>query len=505
MAAAETDAGYLVLGSTPDPALAARYGASLGATWALTGLLHEDRAGERRIEATLVDAATAGVLGTLDQAVPAGGLAEVEPLLARWLTARLGVQPLVDLDTPVSNEPAYAALLEGLDEEVNATLLRPTDAGRAAEAERRAVAQHLAALAADPDCAPAEERLLALAAASLEEGGDLGRGIATLEQVTEIRPRSWRAQYLLGELRRQRGDAAGAIVALEHADALKALPDADALRLALLYRDQAAPNVAAARLRRIGPDSEHYADARAALGDIAAGRGDLAGAVARYREAIAGGAPPVARLDLARLLVAAGDRAEAAVELDALLDTERTGELAAQARRLLLGLRQPDLERRLEAAGTTALAGPDTALAAAADELAAIIAVAPELWEAQLGAGLAARRRGDAQGAERHFRRALELWPDQPDALHELGVALLMTDRTNEAVAALEAAAALRPDDAAYLADAGFAHLRAGDLRAARERLILASERDRSDPITQAYLDELGRAEAAASAGTSSR
>jgi Flp pilus assembly protein TadD len=89
----------------------------------------------------------------------------------------------------------------------------------------------------------------------------------------------------------------------------------------------------------------------------------------------------------------------------------------------------------------------------------------------------------------------LELWPDQPDALHELGVALLMAERTGDALRMLEAAARLRPEDAGYLADAGFAQLRAGNLPAARERLALASELDADDPITQAYLQELARVE----------
>ena len=76
-----------------------------------------------------------------------------------------------------------------------------------------------------------------------------------------------------------------------------------------------------------------------------------------------------------------------------------------------------------------------------------------------------------------------------------LGVALLMAERTGDAVPVLDAAARLRPNDAGYLADAGFAQLRAGNLNAARERLALASELDADDPITQAYLQELARVE----------
>jgi len=174
------------------------------------------------------------------------------------------------------------------------------------------------------------------------------------------------------------------------------------------------------------------------------------------------------------------------------------GETAAQARRLHLGLRRRDLEERLERAGNAAVAGAGDALDGAQADLKDVLAAAPDLWEAHFAIGLIARRRGDAAGAERAFRRVLELSPEQPDALHELGVALLMAERTGDAVPVLDAAARLRPNDAGYLADAGFAQLRAGNVNAARERLALASELDADDPITQAYLQELARVEQAA-------
>ncbi|MDP9245151.1 MAG: hypothetical protein M3O64_00725, partial [Chloroflexota bacterium] len=75
--------------------------------------------------------------------------------------------------------------------------------------------------------------------------------------------------------------------------------------------------------------------------------------------------------------------------------------------------------------------------------------------------------------------------------------ALLMADRTADALPMLDAAARLRPDDAGYLADAGFGQLRAGNVEAARERLAIAIELDANDPITKAYLQELTRVETA--------
>jgi Flp pilus assembly protein TadD len=71
-----------------------------------------------------------------------------------------------------------------------------------------------------------------------------------------------------------------------------------------------------------------------------------------------------------------------------------------------------------------------------------------------------------------------------------------MADDVEQAVGALERAAALRPAEATYIADAGFAQMRAGDLAAARERLEHARTLDAQDPITKAYLEELERVQA---------
>jgi Flp pilus assembly protein TadD len=71
-----------------------------------------------------------------------------------------------------------------------------------------------------------------------------------------------------------------------------------------------------------------------------------------------------------------------------------------------------------------------------------------------------------------------------------------MGNDSTAALQALDHAAALRPDDPAYVADAGFAHLRTGDLASARTRLEHASRLDANDPITKSYLSELERAEA---------
>jgi tetratricopeptide (TPR) repeat protein/TolB-like protein len=521
-----TGEGHLIFGSTPSADLAAQYGASLGASHVLTGTFHED-AGGRRFDAQLVDVGTRTVAAAETFAVGPGELQTTEDAVAAWLARSLGAPASPARSVP-ANEAAYAALLEGMDEEVNATLLRQGDPARSGQALQTAMERYLDSVRADPDGTAAEERLLVLAAESLERG-TVTHEIHALESLIEARARSWRAYYILGQLRAEAGDGNGAIVAFEHAHSLKPLPDADVVRLAELYANAGAPAPALAHLRRVPKTSASYGAAQeltaiiafqrgeldagrdafarateagtsswelhASYGAAAHARGELDEAAARYRDALAAGAPGVVRLNLARVALAANDRDGALTELDALLAAERTGEVAGHARRLRFGLREPELERELERSGQAALAGDATTIDAADATFRRVLAIDDDLWEAHFGLGIVARQRGDAAAAQGAFRRVLELWPDQPDALHELGVALLMGDQTNAALRALDQAASLRPEDAAYVADAGFAHLRAGNLESARQRLERAARLDSADPITKSYLGELARVE----------
>ncbi len=535
MPEATSDAGYLVFGSSPGADLAAEYGRSLGATYALTGTYRDD-GGSRRLEATVVDVASGTVRATRSIAIDPGTLATAEHALARWLARAVGATGGADMDAPAAaNETAYAALLEGMDEEVSATLLRQSDPAGTEAAIGRALERYLVAIGADKECAAAEERVLVLAAESLERD-DISRQVRALEDLTVIKPRSWRAHYILGKLRAEAGHVNEAIVAFEHAHAVRPLPDAEVVRLAELYANAGASAPAFAHLRRIAPTSEAYAAAQelAAIialqrGDLEAGRaaferavgagaagwelhasyaaalhahGDSAEAIPRYEAAIVAHGPAIVRLNLARAVYETGDTQRAGRELDALLESEKSGEIAGQARRLRFGIRSADLERALETAGKGAVEGDATRFAEARSAFEAALAAEPDLWEAHFGLGLLARHLGDAEAALASFARVLELWPEHPDALHELGVALLMANDVEQAVGALERAAALRPAEAAYLADAGFAQMRAGDLAAARERLEYARALDADDPITRAYLEELGRVEAAVAKGS---
>lgn len=520
--------GHLIFGSAPPPDLAAQYGASLGATHTLVGT-YDATGAERVVHLSLVDVRAKRVVRRADVPVAQGALQEAEHVLGEWLADATGARPRRDgLRAAVANEEAYVALLEGMEHEMNATLLRRGDAARATDELGDALDRYLVSARADPASGAGEERVLVLAAEALEREG-AGVETRAVEALTLLRPSSWRAHYVLARLRAASGDTGGAIVAYEHARSLHQLPDDDLVRLAELYANAGAVGPARTHLRGIAATSAAYAAAQELLaivafqrGEIDAGReayaravaagaaswelhasygatlharGETTGAVERYREALERGAPGAVRLNLARVLLASGDRDGALEQLDALLAAEHAGEAAAQARRLRFGLREPALERDLERAGQDALSGQTQALDEAGEVFAHAIEREPDLWEAHFGRGLVARQRGDAPRAIEAFRRVLELWPDQPDALHELGVALLSSDETAAALRALDRAAALRPDEPAYTADAGFAHLRAGDLVTARQRLERAARLDADDGITRSYLAELERAE----------
>ena len=493
MGETKAEAGYLIFGSTPDAALAASYGRSLGTTHALTGLYHDEEPG-RALTLTLVSVADDRPVAERELAIAPGRLPDVEGDLAEWLGGALGITaPAVP--PPAANETAYRALLDGLDEEVNATLLRSGDPAAERSARSRAFAAFAAALRADHEATAAEERILVLAAESIERG-DEERAARALEDVVEVRPTSWRVNYLLGQLRIQIGETSGAIVALEHANALRPLGGEDLVVLAELYLAADAPGQAASHLRRVGAESGAYGRAQELLGLLALGRNDVGTARAHFERA-AGAGTLGARLHLARTAIAEGDLERAKAELGAIVAGNAPPEITAQARRLILGVARPDLEADLERAGRSALSADGPALDEARAAFERIVAFDAELWEAHFGIGLIARRRDDHAAAARAFRRVLELSPDQPDALHELGVALLASGAEAEALRVLDQAATLRPKDAGYLADAGFAHLRAGELAAARERLRLATSIDAEDPLTRSYLAELERAEAA--------
>ena len=488
----KSDAGYLVFGSTPDADLAARYGESLGTTYTLTGIYREDENG-RAFVVKLIKVSDRSVVAEREVTVAPDGLHRAEPALAAWIAEALGLAS-PGLEPETANEPSYQALLAGLEEETNATLLRAGDPIAADVARAHAFDEYVTAVQLDPDSVPAEDRLLVLAAESVERG-DEERAARALEDVIEAKPRSWRPYYMRAELLRRIGETSLAIVALEHAHSLRPLRDTDALVLAELYMAEQAPGQATSHLRRIAADSEEFGRAQELLGVVALQKADQTAAQAFFERAAASGRS-TARAHLARMHIAAGRSEDAARDLELILaaaDADR--DARAQAHRLRLGLQRPDLEADLEQAGRRALSADGSRLDEVRAAFERVLAFDADIWEAHFGLGLVARQSEDFGRAAGSFRRALDLAPEQPDVMHELGVALLASGSKADALGLLDRAAALRPGEAAYIADAGFAHLRAGDLEAARDRLRIASAIDAKDPLTRAYIAELERVE----------
>lgn len=306
-----TGSGMLVFGSSPDASLAAQYARGLDATHALFGVV--ERQGLR---ASVVRAADATEVAQLEVPVDEKALPAAEGALALRVAEALGVQ-LGDeargrLGTPVTDDAlAYRSLLVAMDLEMTATVLRRDRPGEALEAERGAIASYLAAVRADPGCEPAEERLLFLAAQRLE-AEESERAMELLEDVITATPRSWRANYMLGEARREAGLAAQAVVAYEHADALHPLSDADLIRVAELYLEADAPDAAIAKLRRVKQGSAQFAAAQAQLGLVFLRKSDAHAAVAALERARAAGLrSPVLYARLGQAYATIGEAAKA--------------------------------------------------------------------------------------------------------------------------------------------------------------------------------------------------
>ncbi len=117
------------------------------------------------------------------------------------------------------------------------------------------------------------------------------------------------------------------------------------------------------------------------------------------------------------------------------------------------------------------------------------------------------RRRGDLDGAIARFRAALAATPDYPDALNNLGYALLLTGHDAEARALYEKALALQPDFPEALNNLGLLLGRAGDLDGAERyfRDALARRADYGEAANNLALVLVARGQADAAIACSKR
>ncbi len=92
--------------------------------------------------------------------------------------------------------------------------------------------------------------------------------------------------------------------------------------------------------------------------------------------------------------------------------------------------------------------------------------------------GWLARRAGDLDGAETAYRRSLELWPNNGQALNNLGNLLAMQGRFDDALKSFQSATQVDPRNAAAFFNASQVHTRLFDYRAASEAVARASALD---------------------------
>ncbi|MFP4905742.1 tetratricopeptide repeat protein, partial [Paraburkholderia sp. BR14261] len=78
-------------------------------------------------------------------------------------------------------------------------------------------------------------------------------------------------------------------------------------------------------------------------------------------------------------------------------------------------------------------------------------------------AGLACHRAGRIDDAHAYYQSALAAHPEDPGALHYLGVIALGRGQLREAAALMDRALAQKPDSAEYLANRGMVAHRLGD------------------------------------------
>jgi predicted TPR repeat methyltransferase len=114
--------------------------------------------------------------------------------------------------------------------------------------------------------------------------------------------------------------------------------------------------------------------------------------------------------------------------------------------------------------------------------------------EQALRVALALHRDGELADAGKLYRRILETFPEQPDALHFLGLLARQEGRRDEAIDLMRRAIAAAPDYASAHTNLGNLLCEGGDLEGARRSLLRALELAPDDPRVLNNLGNLERA-----------
>ena len=139
-----------------------------------------------------------------------------------------------------------------------------------------------------------------------------------------------------------------------------------------------------------------------------------------------------------------------------------------------------------------------TAMAATYDDAVKAIGVSPtrSQWNIFYQRGIAYERLKKWADAEPNFKKALELFPDQPQVLNYLGYSWIdMNINLDEGMAMIKKAVDLRPDDGYIIDSLGWAYYRTGKYDDAVKELQRAVQLKESDAtINDHYGDALWRA-----------
>jgi tetratricopeptide (TPR) repeat protein len=116
--------------------------------------------------------------------------------------------------------------------------------------------------------------------------------------------------------------------------------------------------------------------------------------------------------------------------------------------------------------------------------LAEVVQINPQNWAAMWQMGKIHQRLGDRERCLQWFARAHLVNPQQHDVAREASIAAMELGRAAEAVRYCERAVQIQPDNPGLLANLGLALLLAGKPADAQARLHLAHSRNPTDPIT---------------------
>ncbi|MDP2119791.1 MAG: tetratricopeptide repeat protein [Hoeflea sp.] len=112
-------------------------------------------------------------------------------------------------------------------------------------------------------------------------------------------------------------------------------------------------------------------------------------------------------------------------------------------------------------------------------------------WNLFFQAGIAHERLKQWPKAEAHFKRALELFPDQPQVMNYLGYSWIdMNMNLKEGMDLIRAAVDLRPNDGYIVDSLGWAHYRLGQFEDAVRELERAVELRPADPTINDHLGD---------------